>query len=101
MRFPNAQTTWDATKNLLLLQAEGAVTGTNFHFQGGIYSDTSITLGGGGGGTAGTQGPLICPHTITVGQQLNGSFPDFPEITSGSLGTKTPYTLGATYGGTY
>ena len=81
---------WDATRNLLLLQAMGAINGTNFHFQGGIYSDTSITLGGGGGGTAGTQGPLVSPHTITVGQQLNGSFPDFPQVTSGSLGTLTP-----------
>ena len=92
---------WDATRNLLLLQAMGAINGTNFHFQGGIYSDTSITLGGGGGGTAGTQGPLVSPHTITVGQQLNGSFPDFPQVTSGSLGTLTPVTLGAPYGGTY
>lgn len=92
---------WDATRNLLLLQAQGAVTGTNFHFQGGIYSDTSITLGGGGGGTAGTQGPLVSPHTITVGQQLNGSFPDFPFVTSGSLGTSTPLTLSAVSGGTY
>ena len=92
---------WDATKNLLLLQAHGAVTGTNFHFQGGIYSFASISLGGGGGGTAGTQGPLISPNTITVGQQLNGSFPDFPYITSGSLGTSTPVTLGGALGGTY
>jgi Tfp pilus assembly protein PilX len=90
---------WDATRNLLVLQAQGAVTGTNFHFQGGIYSQTSITLGGGGGGTAGTQGPLISPHTITVGQQLNGSFPDFPFITSGSLGTQTPVTLSGLSGG--
>jgi hypothetical protein len=98
---PGSPGYWDATRNLLLLQAHGAVTGTNFHFQGGIYSDTSITLGGGGGGTAGTQGPLVCPHTITVGQQLNGSFPDFPFITSGSLGTSTPVTLSAVSGGTY
>jgi Tfp pilus assembly protein PilX len=104
--FANANNTgssgyWDATHNLLLLQAHGAVTGTNFHFQGGIYSDASITLNGGGGGTAGTQGPLISPNTITVGQQLNGSFPDFPFITSGSLGTQTPLTLQTVSGGTH
>jgi Tfp pilus assembly protein PilX len=92
---------WDATQSLLLLQAQAAFTGTNFHFQGGIYSDTSISLGGGGGGTAGTQGPLVSPHTITVGQQLNGSFPDFPFVTSGSLGTQTPLTLSTISGGTY
>jgi Tfp pilus assembly protein PilX len=90
---------WDATQNLLLLQAQGVVSGTNFHFQGGIYSVTSINFGGGQGTT---QGPLVSPSTIVVGQQLNGSFPSFPQIQSGSLGTQPPpFNLGSQYGGTY
>jgi len=101
--FANATNTgssgyWDATQALLLLQAEGAVSGQNFHFQGGVYSATSIAFGG---GQSSTQGPLISPNTIIVGQQLNGSFPSFPQIYTGSLGTETPLTLGTPYGGTY
>jgi Tfp pilus assembly protein PilX len=90
---------WDSTQSVLLLQAHGAIGGTNFHFQGGMYSETSISFGGGQGTT---QGPLICPGTITVGQQLNGSFPSFPLIEAGSLGTPPPpYKLTAPYGGAY
>jgi len=94
--FANATNTgsadvWDATQNLLLLEAHGAVTGTNLHFQGGVYSDTSITMGGGQGTT---QGPLVTPLYIYPGQQLNGSFPTFPSILSGSGGTPpAPYVL--------
>jgi Tfp pilus assembly protein PilX len=90
---------WDAEKSLLLLQSQGAITGTNLRFQGGMYSATSISLTGGQGCT---QGPLVTPNTITVGQQLNGSFPSFPSVPAGSLGTPPPpYNLTAPYGGTY
>jgi hypothetical protein len=90
---------WDATKSLLLLQAQGAVAGTNLRFQGGIYSTISISLTGGQGCT---QGPLVTPNVLVVGQQLNGSFPIFPNVPAGSLGTPPPpYKLTSPYGGTY
>jgi hypothetical protein len=90
---------WDPAKNLLLLQVQGAVAGVNLRFQGGIYSATSIALTGGQGCT---QGPLVTPNTIVVGQQLNGSFPNFPQVPAGSLGAPPPpYNLTAPYGGTY
>ena len=88
---------WDTTQSILLLQSVGAMAATNFRFQGGIYSDTSISLTGGQGNT---QGPLITPGTLNVGQQLDGSFPSFPLIWAGSLGTPPPpYVLGKPYGG--
>jgi hypothetical protein len=90
---------WDATQSVLLLQSHGAITATNLRFQGGWYSDTSITLTGGNGDT---QGPIVTPGTLTIGQQLDGSFPTFPNVQAGSLGTQPPpFTLGKTYGGTY
>ncbi len=90
---------WDPTKSLLLLQSQGAITATNLRFQGGIYGATSISLLGGQGCT---QGPLVTPNTLIVGQQLNGSFPTFPAVPAGSLGTPPPpYNLTAPYGGTY
>ena len=90
---------WDATQSVLLLQSHGAITATNLRFQGGWYSDTSITLTGGNGDT---QGPIVTPGTLVIGQQLDGSFPTFPKIQAGSLGTPPPpFTLGKTYGGTY
>jgi hypothetical protein len=90
---------WDATKSLLLLQAQGAVAGTNLRFQGGIYSSVSISLTGGQGCT---QGPLVTPNALIVGQQLNGSFPIFPNVPAGSLGTPPPpFKLTSPYGGTY
>ena len=89
---------WDTTQNVLLLQSYGAMAATNFRFQGGVYSATSISLTGGQGNT---QGPLVTPGTLNVGQQLHSSFPNFPLIWSGSLGLPTPYVLGKPYGGTY
>jgi hypothetical protein len=102
--FANATTTgssgyWDATQNLLLVHAQGSFVATNLRFQGGIYSATSVSLTGGQGCT---QGPIVTPRTIVVGQQLNGTFPVFPAIQSGALGTPPPpYTLGKPYGGSY
>jgi Tfp pilus assembly protein PilX len=102
--FANATTSgssgyWDATQNLLLVHSRGAFVGTNLRFQGGLYSATSVSLTGGQGCT---QGPIVTPQTLIVGQQLNGTFPVFPEIQSGSLGTPPPpYTLGRPYGGSY
>jgi hypothetical protein len=90
---------WDTTKSLLLIQAAGAIAATNLHFQGGLYSATSINLGG---GQSQTQGPLITPGGLAVGQQLSGSFPTFPLIQAGSLGTPPPpFTLGKPYGGSF
>jgi hypothetical protein len=82
---------WDTTQSVLIIQSQGALSGTNLAFQGGLYSSTSIALGG---GQSATQGPLVSPQIITPGQQLNLSFPNFPFIISGSLGTPAPpYTL--------
>ena len=87
---------WDATTSALLIQAP--IAATNLRFQGGLYSATSISLTGGQGCT---QGPLVTPGTITVGQQLNGSFPSFPLIQAGSLGTLPFFSLSKPYGGTF
>jgi Tfp pilus assembly protein PilX len=82
---------WDTTKSVLIIQAEGAITSTNLNFQGGLYSVTQINLGGGQGST---QGPLVSPSLIVPGQSLNLTFPNFPWILSGSLGTAPPpYSL--------
>lgn len=99
--FANATNTsspdyWDATKSVLIIQSQGAMAATNLAFQGGLYSATSINLGG---GQSSTQGPLVSPQIITPGQQLNLSFPNFPFVMSGTLGTQAPpYTLFAVPG---
>lgn len=74
---------WDTTKAVLIIQAHGAIAATNLAFQGGLYSDTSINLGGGG---SSVQGPLVTPNLIYPGQQLGTSFPSFPFVTTGTLG---------------
>jgi Tfp pilus assembly protein PilX len=90
---------WDTSAKVLIIQARGAITATNLHFQGGLYSDTAINLGG---GQSQTQGPLVTPGPITVGQQLNGSFPAFPLVQAGSVGTPPPpFQLGKPYGGSF
>ncbi len=88
---------WDTTQSAMLLQSQGAFNAANIKFQGGIYSATSITVTG---GQSNTQGPLVSPGPLVVGQQLDGSFPSFPVVQAGSLGTPPPpYTLGKPYGG--
>jgi hypothetical protein len=88
---------WDTTQSVLIIQSQGALTATNLAFQGGLYSATSISLGG---GQSSTQGPLVSPQLIIPGQSLNLSFPNFPFIISGTLGTSAPkYTLFPTAGG--
>jgi Tfp pilus assembly protein PilX len=81
---------WDANQSVLIIESHGAMgagnTLTNLNFQGGLYSDTSINLGG---GQSSTQGPLVSPQIIVPGQQLNLSFPNFPLIMSDS-GTTSP-----------
>jgi type II secretory pathway pseudopilin PulG len=89
---------WKPTETILLIQSQGAFNATNLRFQGGIYSATSISLGGGQGAT---QGPLVTPGTLTIGQQLHGTFPTFPFVIGGTLGTILPYILSSPYGGTY
>jgi Tfp pilus assembly protein PilX len=102
--FANATNTsspdyWDTTKDVLIIQTQGAITAQNLSFQGGLYSATSINLGG---GQSATQGPLVSPLLITPGQQLNLSFPSFPLVYSGTLGTPPPpYTLSSAYGGSF
>jgi hypothetical protein len=87
---------WDVTQNLLLLQSQGAFSGTNARFQGGIYSVAGITTSGGQGTT---QGPLVTPGPLSIGQQLNGSFPNATLIPSGSLGAPAPpYKVTSPYG---
>jgi Tfp pilus assembly protein PilX len=78
---------WDTNQSVLIIQAEGMISSTNLNFQGGLYSVTEINLGGGQGST---QGPLVSPNLIIPGQSLNLSFPNFPWIFSGSLGTNPP-----------
>jgi hypothetical protein len=88
---------WDTTQSVLIIQSQGALAATNLNFQGGLYSATSINLGG---GQSSTQGPLVSPQLIVPGQSLNLSFPNFPFIISGTLGTSAPkYTLFPTAGG--
>jgi hypothetical protein len=100
--FANATNTsssdyWDTSQSVLIIQSQGALSATNLSFQGGLYSATSIDLGG---GQSSTQGPLVSPQIIVPGQQLNLSFPNFPFIISGTLGTSAPkYTLFPTAGG--
>jgi hypothetical protein len=90
---------WDTTKAVLIIQAQGAVTAQQLTYQGAFYSSTLINLGG---GSSGTQGPLVSPQIITPGQQLNLSFPSFPLVYSGTLGTPAPpYTLSSAYGGSF
>jgi Tfp pilus assembly protein PilX len=99
--FANATVTgspdyWDTTQAVLIIQSQGAITAQQFTFQGGLYSTTLINLGG---GQSATQGPLVSPQIITPGQQLNLSFPNFPFVFSGTLGTPPPnYTLFASGG---
>jgi Tfp pilus assembly protein PilX len=82
---------WDTTQSVLIIQSQGLISSTNLNFQGGMYSVTEINLGGGQGST---QGPLVSPSLIIPGQSLNLSFPNFPWILSGTLGTQAPpYTL--------
>jgi Tfp pilus assembly protein PilX len=94
--FANATNTsspdyWDATKSVLIIEAQGALTATNLNFQGGLYSATSINLGG---GQSSTQGPLVSPQIIIPGQQLNLTFPNFPFIMSGTDNSaKANFTL--------
>jgi Tfp pilus assembly protein PilX len=94
--FNNANTVgnadyWDTTKSVLIIQSQGLLSSTNLNFQGGLYSATEINLGGGQGST---QGPLVSPNLIIPGQSLNLTFPNFPWILSGTLGTQAPnYTL--------
>jgi Tfp pilus assembly protein PilX len=78
---------WDTSQSVLIIQAQGMISSTNLSFQGGLYSVTEINLGGGQGST---QGPLVSPNLIIPGQSLNLSFPNFPWIFSGSLGTNPP-----------
>jgi Tfp pilus assembly protein PilX len=90
---------WDTSQSVLILQSQGAITAQNLAFQGGMYSTTLINLGG---GQSATQGPLVSPATITPGQQLNTSFPAFPFVLSGTLGTDpAPYQLTNVSGGSY
>jgi hypothetical protein len=107
--FVNATNTsspdyWDTTQSVLIILSQGAMgagnTLTNLAYQGGLYSATSIDLGGGGGGgKSSTQGPLVSPNIITPGQSLNLTFPNFPFIMSGSGGTNPPkYSLVASPG---
>src|SRR5262249_35849196 len=88
---------WDTTQTVMIIQSQGAITAQNMAFQGGLYSVSQINLGG---GQSSTQGPLVSPSLILPGQSLNLSFPNFPFIISGSLGTPAPkYTLFPTAGG--
>jgi Tfp pilus assembly protein PilX len=84
--FANATNTsspnhWDSTASVLIVLSQGALTSTNLSFQGGLYSATSINLGG---GQSSTQGPLVSPQIIVPGQQLNLSFPNLPVVISGT-----------------
>jgi Tfp pilus assembly protein PilX len=94
--YANANTTgnadyWDTTKSVMIIEAHGLISSTNTNFQGGLYSDTEISLGG---GSSGDQGPLVSPQLIVPGQSLNLSFPFLPWLLSGTLGTPPPnYTL--------
>jgi hypothetical protein len=87
---------WDTTKSILIIESEGAFAATNIGFQGGLYSATSINLGG---GQASTQGPLVSPLLIVPGQQLNLNFPNIPKVSSDSNpGSQPMYTLAAPKG---
>jgi|GEM_PF-3754272 Tfp pilus assembly protein PilX len=102
--FANAMTTtspdyWDAHVTVMIIESHGAMgagnTLTNLNFQGGMYSDVLINLGG---GQSSTQGPLVSPQIITPGQQLNLTFPNFPFVI-GDTGTQTPPNFSLASGG--
>ena len=80
---------WDVTKSILIIESEGAFSATNIGFQGGLYSATSINLGG---GQASTPGPLVSPELIVPGQRLNLNFPIIPNINSSSDPSSKPST---------
>jgi hypothetical protein len=76
----------------VVLQAQGAVTGTNFHFQGGIYSQTSITSRRSGGTRH--AGPADQP-THDYGRTAAAGSSDFPFITSALWARRHTRTLGS------
>ncbi|MGH3025121.1 MAG: hypothetical protein ACRDLR_01565, partial [Gaiellaceae bacterium] len=95
----NDLSTWDTTKNLLIILAHSNIAAKNLHLQGGLYSDTLIDLGS---GQTETQGPLVSPQLINPAQQAAGSFPSISVMESGPPGTSDPpFQLGKPYGGSY
>lgn len=90
---------WDTSANFLLILSKNPTTGKNLHYQGGLYSASQIDLGS---GQSFTQGPLVTPLLLSLGQQAGSGFPDIPVIVSGAPGTTNPpYVLGKPYGGSY
>jgi hypothetical protein len=90
---------WDTTQNMLLIIANGAISGSNFSMEAGIYSATSITFGS---GQTALYGPMVTPGTINMGQQSASGFPTLTWVWTGTLGSPDPhYVLGSPTNGQY
>jgi hypothetical protein len=90
---------WDTANNFLMIMAKGAVSGSNFNFEGGLYSDVSIDFGS---GHTGIDGPMVTPNTLVPGQQASSGFPNIQTVITGAPDTTTPWwTLGSPINGTY
>jgi hypothetical protein len=91
---------YDATTNpnpsMLILAARSlsggtSINGTNVRYQGGLYGQTSVVVGG-GSPSAGIQGPIVSPGAITMGQGAGSSFPVASSLAPGY--PLDPYKLG-------
>jgi hypothetical protein len=110
---PNYDANSNPNPSILILAAESlnggtSVTGTNVQFQGGLYGQRSIDLGG-GSNTSGVQGPLVSPgvdpvtwtrvpsstSVITLGQGAGTAFPVAGILAPGY--PLNPYKLGSLY----
>ena len=94
---PNYDASSNPNPSMIILAAYGltggtSVSGTNVQFQGGLYGQNSIIVGG-GSPTAGIQGPLVSPGTVTMGQGSGTSFPKAGLLAPGY--PLSPYMLGA------
>jgi hypothetical protein len=93
---PNYDASSNPNPSMLILAAYSysggtSVSGTNVQFQGGLYGQNSIIVGG-GSPSAGIQGPLVSPGTVTIGQGAGTTFPLAGLLAPGY--PLSPYKLG-------
>lgn len=93
---PSYDPTTNPNASMLILAARSlnggtSITGQNTKFQGGLYGQTSVVVGG-GSPTAGIQGPIISPGTIVIGQGAGSTFPLASNLAPGY--PLDPYKLG-------
>jgi hypothetical protein len=90
---------WDTTKNFLMVFGQKDITGSNLGLQGGLYSLKNIDFGQ---GQTDIYGPLIGMSVLVPGQQAATTMPTIPTVITTWPNTPQPYwTLGAPVNGTY